>query len=228
MSSEERKKVIVIVYYPRDDYVLQLHDTLRRALLPNDFALLLNCNVHEDWALDDYTLTLIDATHYNLYFLGAVGNFGAWNKTDRKVFDDNVAFMTRRYKHVFPMFKYDTEEYKEITQEKVEKAIDIMFQEFKKLFEYYIDVMDVPIPHDDADVKRFRKVYFKETPSEDEAEAKEEDKEEKKGEDADSETETDSETEPEKEKEKQDDVTPEKEKKKEEPEAKKIKTSEEN
>ena len=218
MSSEERKKVIVLVYYPRDDYVLQIHDALRRALLPNNFAFLINCNVHEDLVFNDYTLKMIDATGYNLYFLGAVGNFGAWDKTDRKVFEDNVQFMRRRYKHVFPMFKYDTEEYKEITQEKVEKTIDIMFQEFKKLFEYYIDVMDVPIPHDDADVKRFRKVYFKETPSEDEAEEvkadKEDKEEEKKGDEADSETEP--------EKEKQDDVSSE------EPEAKKQKTSEEN
>ena len=124
MSSEERKKVIVLVYYPRDDYVLQIHDALRRALLPNNFAFLINCNVHEDLVFDDWTLKLIDATHYNLYFLGAVGNFGAWDKTDRKVFDDNVQFMRRRYKYVFTMFKYETEEYKEITQEKVERAID--------------------------------------------------------------------------------------------------------
>ena len=197
MSSEERKKVIACIYYPRDDFLLEYFYLIRTDYMPDNY-ITLDCNLHEDVKKDTDTLQRIDGAYkqYNIIFLGAIYGKGGYGKTNVNVFNQNCAYLDKRYGGSVAMLNFEPEEIEDMPFKRV---TDTMHDEFKDLKRCFARTMGYDFLFKEEELALLDG-----------------------GDDADSESETDSETEPEKEKEKQDDVTSE------EPEAKKMKSPEEN
>ena len=201
MGSRQDKKVIVLVFYPQDDWVIRLFDIFFETYIPEDVSYSYECNTSADLTSDNSLIKRIDEADKNLFFLRVIYPFGITYKTNREVFEENCDFMDNRYGAAFAMLEFTPKTYPEFTEGNYRRVSDILFNEFSELIKLYHEITGETFPFP------ARK---------------------RRGAESDSDSET--ETEPEKEKEeKQDDVSSEKEEEeKEEPEAKKIKTSEEN
>ena len=205
MSSKQDKKVIVLVYYPEDDWVMEIFDTIFHGYIPDGLSYTFECNTHKDLVLDDMKVIKdIEESDKSLYFLRAVFPAEGEYKVDRKVYYDNVSFLTRRFAACFPMLKIDPKEYHPFDERNYRTVSDILLHEFIELSKAYTRITGKTIP---ATRRQMARIEY-----DDDDDKEEEEKD--KGDEADSE--------PEKEKEKQDDITSE------EPETKKMKTTEEN
>ena len=151
MGSKQDKKLIVLVYYPRDDWVLRLFDIFFAEFIPDGLSYTFEYNVHEDIMQDTKMIKYIEKCSKRLVFLRAVYGVADYINTDSIVFNDNCSFMLRRFGTCYPMLDIEPQEYHTFSERNYMTVSDILFDEFNELSKCFTRVTGETLTKEDKD-----------------------------------------------------------------------------